>query len=198
MGTHPKLITTGLITTGLITTRLITTGHIRTRNIALTIAAAASTGLLAAACSSGSPAATGTAAAASGSASAGGAALTTEKTSIGTVLANGTGMTVYWFAADHGTTSACTGACAAAWPPVTGTPSAGTGVSLPGKLAAITRPGGGAQATYNGHPLYTFEEDTAPGQVNGNGVTGFGAAWHAITLTGSAGASSSPAAKTGY
>ncbi len=184
MGTHPK--------------------H-RARTITLTIAAAAGTGLIAAACSSGSSSsptgtstAPGTSTAASGSASVSGATLTTEKTSIGTVLANGAGRTVYWFAADHGTTSACTGACAAAWPPVTGTPSAGSGVSLPGKLGTITRPGGGTQATYNGHPLYTFTADTAPGQVNGNGVTGFGATWYAITLTGSAGATSSPTTRSGY
>jgi predicted lipoprotein with Yx(FWY)xxD motif len=98
------------------------------------------------------------------------------------VLANGQGMTVYWFAADHGTTSACTGMCAAIWPPLTGTPIAGVGVSLPGQLGTITRAGGVKQATYNGHPLYTFTQDTAPGQVNGNKVDGFGAYWYAITI----------------
>jgi predicted lipoprotein with Yx(FWY)xxD motif len=112
------------------------------------------------------------------------------------VLANAQGMTVYWFAADHGTTSACSGSCAAAWPPVIGTPKAAAGVTLSGTLGTITRSDGSKQATYNGHPLYTFKADSAPGQVNGNKVNGFGALWYAITIGGSsgsgAGASSTP------
>ncbi len=167
------------------------------RKSAVTIAVAAGAGLLAAACSSSSsssssssaaPTAASAPASTSPSPAAGTAVLKTEHSSLGTVLANGQGLTVYWFAADHGTTSACSGACAAAWPPVTGTPQAAAGVSLPGKLGTITRAGGVKQATYNGHPLYTFKLDTAPGQVKGNGVVGFGAHWHAITV-GGAGAS---------
>ena len=175
-----------------------------TRNTGLAIAVAASTGLIAAACSSGSSSSTGTttgtpaahssaqssAPAASGSTSA--AVLKTESSSLGTVLADGQGMTVYWFAADHGTTSACNGACASAWPPVTGTPSAASGVTLSGTLSTITRSDGTKQATYNGHPLYTFNVDTAPGQVNGNNVDGFGAKWYAITI-GAGGTSATPA-----
>ena len=120
------------------------------------------------------------------------AVLKTEQTSLGMVLANGQGMTVYWFAADHGTTSACSGACAAAWPPVIGLPKAAAGVTLTGTLGTITRSDGSKQATYNGHPLYTFKADSAPGQVNGNKVTGFGAAWYAITIGASSGASTTP------
>jgi predicted lipoprotein with Yx(FWY)xxD motif len=107
------------------------------------------------------------------------------------VLANAQGMTVYWFAADHGTTSACSGACAAAWPPVIGTPKAAAGMTLTGTFGTITRSDGSKQATYNGHPLYTFKADTSPGQVNGNAVSGFGAKWYAITIGGSGGASTS-------
>ncbi len=160
-----------------------------------TIAGVAVTGLLLAACGSSSsppstPSTTPAAAAASTPPStaaspavaAGTVTLKTESTSLGIVLADGAGMTVYWFAADKGDTSACTGACAAAWPPVTGMPQAAAGVSLPGKLGTITRAGGVKQATYNGHPLYTFAADTAPGQVNGNDVDGFGAYWYAITI----------------
>ena len=159
---------------------------------AVTIAGAAGAALLLAACASSSPAssstpaAAGTPASAPASAPASSAAssvmLKTEKTSLGTVLTNGQGFTVYWFAADHGNTSACTGACAAAWPPVTGVPQAVSGVSLPGTLGTILRAGGVEQATYDGHPLYTFRADTAPGQVNGNKVDGFGALWYAITI----------------
>jgi predicted lipoprotein with Yx(FWY)xxD motif len=171
------------------------------RESAVTIAVAAGAGLLVAACSSSSSSSSSSSAASTSAsvpastspspAAAGTAVLKTEHSSLGTVLANGRGFTVYWFAADHGTTSACTGACAAAWPPVTGTPQAG--VSLPGKLGTITRAGGVKQATYNGHPLYTFKADTAPGQANGNDVDAFGAYWYAITIGGGA----SPAPATG-
>jgi predicted lipoprotein with Yx(FWY)xxD motif len=179
------------------------------RNSAATVAIAAGAGLLAAACSSSSSsssaAATPTSAPASTPAStsatpaaAGTAVLKTEHSSLGTVLADGKGYTVYWFGADHGTTSACTGACAAAWPPVTGTPQAASGVSLSGKLGTITRSGGVTQATYNGHPLYTFKVDTAPGQVKGNGVDAFGGYWYAITISGASGGASTSPSASGY
>jgi len=174
---------------------------------AATIAGIAAIGLLTA-CASSSPASSSSAAAgsattpaasasatASAVAASGTAALKTESSSLGTVLANAQGMTVYWFAADHGTTSACSGACAAAWPPVIGTPKAAAGVTLSGTLGTITRSDGSKQATYNGHPLYTFKADSAPGQVNGNKVNGFGALWYAITISGgsgSGGASTTP------
>jgi predicted lipoprotein with Yx(FWY)xxD motif len=172
------------------------------RKIAAAIAGVAGTGLLVAACSSsssssstaplaGSTSSSAPASASGSPAAAGTAVLKTEHSSLGTVLANGQGLTVYLFAADHGMTSACTGACATIWPPVTGTPQAAAGVSLTGKLGTITRAGGVKQATYNGHPLYTFKQDSAPGQVHGNGVNGFGAYWYAIK-TGGSGASTAP------
>jgi predicted lipoprotein with Yx(FWY)xxD motif len=178
------------------------------RKIAVTIAGVAGTGLLVAACSSSSSSSSTTpyaattsssapASAPSTPAAAGTAILKTEHSSLGTVLANGQGLTVYWFAADHGMTSACTGACAAAWPPVIGTPQAASGVSLTGKLGTITRAGGVKQATYNGHPLYTFKVDSAPGQVKGNGVDAFGAYWYAIKIGGSSGSGASTAPSTG-
>jgi predicted lipoprotein with Yx(FWY)xxD motif len=174
---------------------------------AATIAGIAAIGLLAA-CGSSNPsspaagstttsAATATASTpasvtASAAAASSSTVLKTEHTSLGTVLADAQGMTVYWFAADHGTTSACSGACAAAWPPVIGMPKAAAGVTHTGTLGTITRSDGSKQATYNGHPLYTFKADSAPGQVNGNKVTGFGAAWYAITIGASSGASTAP------
>jgi predicted lipoprotein with Yx(FWY)xxD motif len=111
------------------------------------------------------------------------AALMTERTMIGTVLADSRGYTVYEFTKDHDRTSACTGACAVAWPPVTGTPRPAAGMTLPGMLGTITRPGGVRQATFDGHPLYTFKGDTAPGDVKGNGLTAFGGKWYAITVS---------------
>jgi predicted lipoprotein with Yx(FWY)xxD motif len=80
-----------------------------------------------------------------------------------TVLTNGKGLTLYWFAPDTPARSACTGACAQYWPPVTGPATAGAGVT--GRLGTITRPDGSKQATYDGHPLYTYIADTGPGQA---------------------------------
>jgi predicted lipoprotein with Yx(FWY)xxD motif len=106
-------------------------------------------------------------------------------TSLGSILVNSTGRTLYLFKADVGTKSACSGACATAWPPLlaTGTPTAGTGLTA-SKLGTITRPGGNQQVTYNGHPLYLFIKDQKPGQTTGQGVTAFGAAWFALTPAG--------------
>jgi len=108
----------------------------------------------------------------------------TAKTSVGTVLTNTQGFTLYWFAKDTSTTSACSGACAGAWPPVIGRPVAASGVTLSGKLGTIKRSDGSLQATYDGHPLYTYAGDTAPGQVSGNDINGFGALWYATMASG--------------
>ena len=78
--------------------------------------------------------------------------------------------------------SACYGDCASYWPPVTGTPSAGAGVT--GKLGTITRTDGTTQATYNGHPLYTYVGDSAPGQDSGNNLNLNGGLWHIVIVTG--------------
>src|SRR6202044_4274782 len=83
-----------------------------------------------------------------------------------TVLTNGKGFTLYSFAPDTPTASKCYGTCAAYWPPAIGTSSAGSG--LPGKTGTIKRTDGSTQLTYDGHPLYTYVGDTAPGQASGN------------------------------
>jgi predicted lipoprotein with Yx(FWY)xxD motif len=107
------------------------------------------------------------------------------KSSLGSILVDSSGRTLYLFKADVGDKSACAGACASAWPPLlaTGKPTAGTGVTA-SKLGTITRSDGKRQVTYNGHPLYTFIKDTKPGQTTGQGVTAFGAAWFAMTPAG--------------
>ena len=105
-----------------------------------------------------------------------------DQTSLGSVLTNAQGFTVYWFAKDTAANSACSGACAAAWPPVMGMPQAASGVKLTGKLGEIKRADGSMQATYNGHPLYLFAGDSKPEQVNGNAISGFGALWYAIKI----------------
>jgi predicted lipoprotein with Yx(FWY)xxD motif len=98
------------------------------------------------------------------------------------LLTNAKGLTLYWFAPDTATTSACYGSCAAYWPPVLGAPSAGPGVT--GKLGTITRTDGTTQATYDGHPLYTYIGDSAPGQDGGNNLNLNGGLWHVVPVSG--------------
>ena len=99
-----------------------------------------------------------------------------------TVLTNVKGQTLYWFAPDTPATSKCTGSCAAYWPPVTGAPKTGPGV--PGQLGTIKRPGGALQATYDGHPLYTYIGDGGPDQANGNNLDLNGGLWYEVRVSG--------------
>jgi predicted lipoprotein with Yx(FWY)xxD motif len=92
-----------------------------------------------------------------------------------TVLTNGKGFTLYSFAPDTPTTSKCYGSCAAYWPPVIGSSAVGSG--LPGKTGTIKRTDGSLQLTYNGHPLYTYIGDSAPGQATGNNLNLNGGLW---------------------
>ena len=102
--------------------------------------------------------------------------------SLGEVLVDAEGRTLYLFEADSGTTSSCTGGCETAWPPltVTGAPVAGTGLDAT-KLGTAKRPDGSDQVTYNAHLLYRFSGDTAPGTTNGQGV---GNLWFAVSPEG--------------
>jgi len=113
-----------------------------------------------------------------------------------TVLTNAKGLTLYSFAPDTMTTSNCNGACAQIWPPVHGPVTAGPGVT--GKLGTIKRSDGATQATYNGHPLYTYVADTAPGQAKGNGLNASGGVWHEVTASGAAAPASASGGGYGY
>jgi len=139
-------------------------------------------------------------AAGASSPAAGSSATTLTSATIGgaKVLTNSAGFTLYWFVPDTSTTSKCIGSCATYWPPVKGPATAGSGVT--GTLSTITRPDGSTQATYDGHPLYTYAGDTAPGQANGNGKNLSGGVWHEVTVSGGAApaASTSPSAHGGY
>ena len=117
-----------------------------------------------------------------------------------TVLTNNQGFTLYSFAPDTSTTSKCNGTCAQNWPPVKG-PATAAGVT--GTFGTITRSDGSVQATFDGHPLYAFVGDTAPGQAKGNGLNAAGGLWHEITTSGTAapapaGSSSSGTGGGGY
>ena len=100
---------------------------------------------------------------------------------LGTVLADPRGRTLYYFVPERGGRIVCSGACTTYWPPsysATGNPAAGAGVI--GRLTVIMR-GGGDQLVYNNWPLYTFAGDSAAGQTNGQGVVGFGGKWLVAT-----------------
>jgi predicted lipoprotein with Yx(FWY)xxD motif len=150
----------------------------------LTLAACGSSG------GSGASGSTTTPSTHSGSPTASGSGIKTASTKIGTVLTNSQGRTLYWFAIDTPTKSNCNGSCATYWPPVKGPVKAASGVSLPGTFGTITRSDGSKQATYDGHPLYTYSGDSAAGQTNGNGLKLSGGLWYAMTPSGS-----KPAAK---
>jgi len=113
-----------------------------------------------------------------------GAAVTlkTAKISDVTVLTNAHGRTLYWFAPDTPAISKCTGSCAVYWPPVTGSPEAGPGIT--GSLGTIKRSGGAVQATYDGHPLYTYAGGNGPGQARGNNLDLNGGLWYEVRVSG--------------
>jgi predicted lipoprotein with Yx(FWY)xxD motif len=106
-------------------------------------------------------------------------------TGLGDVLVDRQGRTLYLFARDSGTMSACTGACAVNWPPlrVRGTPLVGSGAKL-SDVGTTARPDGISQLTYNGHPLYTFVNDKKPSDTNGEGIRAFGGSWFAVSAAG--------------
>jgi predicted lipoprotein with Yx(FWY)xxD motif len=108
-----------------------------------------------------------------------------EKTNLGKILVNSKGRTLYLFQADSGTTSACSDACAAAWPPLTSaTPKVGKGAKA-SLASTATRSDGKPQVIYNGHPLYTYSGDKKAGNTNGQGVNTFGGLWYVLSPTGS-------------
>jgi len=153
------------------------------RNRFLAAGLVAVAALLAAGCGSSSSG-SGNGGSTSTAGGASGTALKTATVSGTTVLTNAQGFTLYWFGPDTASKSSCTGSCAQIWPPVKGPATAGTGVT--GTLGTVNRSDGTVQATYNGHPLYTYTADTAAGQANGNGLNVNGGVWHEVTVSGSA------------
>lgn len=104
---------------------------------------------------------------------------------VGRILVDSKGFTLYDFHKDKGTTSACYGACASVWPPLTteGAPQVGEGAAA-SKLGTTKRKDGTTQVTYAGHLLYTYTADTKPGEVNGNDFSSYGAQWYALLPSG--------------
>ncbi|WP_026411079.1 COG4315 family predicted lipoprotein [Actinomadura oligospora] len=117
---------------------------------------------------------------------AGGTVAAATVGNLGKVLVDGKGRTVYLFEKDHGTTSSCSGACAAVWPPVitTGKPQAGSGAKA-SMLGTTSRSGGKTQVTYGGHPLYYYTPDAGmKGSAKGQGLNQFGGGWYVVSPAG--------------
>ena len=156
----------------------------RRRMLLALLAVAAAVAVLAACSSSAASSAGGgasTPASTSSPAAATAGSLKTAAIGGATVLTNASGFTLYSFAPDTPAKSNCNGTCAQSWPPVTG-PATAAGVT--GTFGTITRSDGSVQATFDGHPLYTFAGDTAPGQAKGNGLNVAGGLWHEVTTSG--------------
>jgi predicted lipoprotein with Yx(FWY)xxD motif len=155
---------------------------------ALMVAACGSAASSSSSAPASSAAATGSSAAAAGSsasAAATGTVITTHAGSGGAYLTTSTGQAVYLWVKDGKNMSACSGACASAWPPVTATGTVtAAGSAQPSELGTITRSDGTKQVTYDGHPLYTFVGDSGPDQTSGQGNDGFGAKWWLVAPSG--------------
>ena len=163
----------------------ITSGPSRLRMLLALLAVAAAAAVLAA-CSSSATSSTGGSTKTPTSSPAAATAGSLKTATIGgvTVLTNAKGFTLYSFAPDTATKSNCNAGCVQYWPPVKGPATAGSGVT--GTLTTIKRSDGSMQAAYDGHPLYTYVGDTAPGQAKGNGLNLSGGVWHEVTASGGA------------
>ena len=126
------------------------------------------------------PPTTTTAAAVAGGGASAALALKVATTSLGSVLVDGAGRTLYVFTKDEKNKSNCTGACLNAWPPLYGVPTVGAGVDA-AKLGSFTTVDGKVQATIGGLPLYYFAADAAAGDTKGQNVSGV---WFVVDATG--------------
>jgi predicted lipoprotein with Yx(FWY)xxD motif len=165
----------------------------RYRNPLLIVPLVAVAGLTAAACGSSqsSPTTTGASSATTGapSATTGASAASLRLGSstlptVGSVLTGPNGRTLYYFTTDTSSATTCTGQCAVVWPPLVvpsgTTPTLPSGVS--GNVSTVSRPDGTTQITYQGHRLYYYQGDTAPGMDKGQGVDG---TWFVLSTSGS-------------
>ena len=116
------------------------------------------------------------------------ATVKTGTSSLGRILVDGKSHTLYLFEKDKRGKSACSGDCAANWPPLLtkGAPKAGAAAKA-SLLGTIKRSDGTTQVTYNKHPLYTFAGDAGKrGATNGEGINAFGARWYVVAAKGTA------------
>jgi predicted lipoprotein with Yx(FWY)xxD motif len=169
------------------------------------LAACGSSGSSTSSTTPASPAAAGgTTSSTPGTSSTSGSTIKTAHTSLGTIVVNSQGFAIYMFGPDTATASKCTGSCATYWPPVKGPVTALPGSNLrPKLLGTIKRADGTIQATYAGHPLYTYKADSSPGQASGQGLNVSGGKWYVlapsgkiITAAASSGSAPSPSPST--
>ena len=159
---------------------------------AAALAACSSTSSSSSSAASSAPAAssassTPTAGATGASASATALVITTKTSSAGAFLTSASGRAIYLWEKDGKDSSACSGGCASAWPPVTTTGSVtAAGSANKADLTTFTRSDGTKQVAYDGHPLYYFEGDTGAGEVTGQGSDAFGAKWYLVDPAGTA------------
>jgi predicted lipoprotein with Yx(FWY)xxD motif len=154
----------------------------KARYLALPVIA---TALIAAGCGGSSYGGGGSSSSPSSSASSA-AKVEAQSSSLGKILTDGSGRTLYLFQKDSGPKSTCSGACASNWPPFTAkTKPAVSGGASSADITLISRAGGGKQVTYKGHPLYYYAGDKSAGDMNGQGVNAFGAAWYVLSPAGS-------------
>jgi predicted lipoprotein with Yx(FWY)xxD motif len=118
----------------------------------------------------------------------------TTKIGSATVLTNARGLTLYTFAIDGMNKSKCNASCIHYWPPLKG-PVKATGIK--GTFTTIKRSDGTTQETWNGHPLYTYIGDSAPGQDKGNGLNLSGGVWHVAAVSGAPAPSQSSSSSGG-
>jgi predicted lipoprotein with Yx(FWY)xxD motif len=155
---------------------------------------AAATLMLAAACGTSTTSASSSAPGSATPAAPGGV-LGVATTSLGPVLVDGKGLTVYLLTSDSPGHSACSAACLAYWPPVTG-PAPASVKGITGALSVTKATSGASMVTAGGWPLYTFVKDSAPGDVTGEGVKSFGGTWYAVSPSGKAVTAPAKAAPT--
>jgi predicted lipoprotein with Yx(FWY)xxD motif len=152
-------------------------------NIPVLLALGAASALTLSACGSGTSS---TSVASDAGASGGvasqvsGQALHVASTSLGKVLVDASGKTVYTLSADGPNKSTCDASCISFWPAV----APGKAAHMTAKIGSTTTPDGTKIATVAGHPVYTFIKDQGPGDVNGEGVEEFGGTWYALSPAG--------------
>jgi predicted lipoprotein with Yx(FWY)xxD motif len=156
-----------------------------TRKHLATLASVGVIALIIAGCGSGGGGSSNSSSATPAASSSAGPSVSAASTSLGKIVVDAKGRTLYHFAKDSGKMSTCAGACASNWPPFTASskPSVAGGISA-SSISLVKRADGSKQVTLDGHPLYYFAGDQSAGQLNGQGVDEFGAKWFTVAPTG--------------
>lgn len=156
-----------------------------TRKHLATLASVGVIAVVVAGCGSSGGGSSNSSSAKSAASSSSGPTVTAASTSLGKIITDGKGRTLYLFAKDTGPKSNCSGACATYWPPYTASsrPATAGGISA-GAITLVKRSNGSEQVALDGHPLYYFQGDQSAGQINGQGMNAFGAKWWTVSPSG--------------